>query len=117
MREWVPAGIDVCAVLAFVAIGRASHDEALNPIGFAGTAWPFLVGLAAGWAAVRAWRRPEALVPTGVAVWAATIVIGMVLRAVTGQGTAAAFVVVASLFLGAVLLGWRLVAGLRRAER
>jgi hypothetical protein len=31
----------------------------------------------------------------------------MLLRAVSGQGTAVAFVVVATLFLAAVLLGWR----------
>nr|WP_279472852.1 DUF3054 family protein [Actinomadura darangshiensis] len=36
--------------------------------------------------------------------------LGMVLRVVSGQGTAFAFVVVASVFLGLTLLGWRGVA-------
>ncbi|GAA2602281.1 hypothetical protein GCM10010411_40120 [Actinomadura fulvescens] len=78
--------------------------------GFVGTAWPFLVGLALGWGLTRAWRAPFGVVPVGVGVWAATVGVGMVLRAVSGQGTAFAFVVVATLFTGAVLLGWRVVA-------
>lgn len=68
--------------------------------GFAGTAWPFLAGLAAGWGLWRVWRRPEALLPAGVGVWVTTVAVGMALRAVSGQGTAAAFVIVASVFLG-----------------
>ncbi|WP_344589885.1 DUF3054 domain-containing protein [Actinomadura vinacea] len=109
MRTVVAVGLDVCVVLVFVGIGRASHEEALGVAGFAGTAWPFLVGLGVGWGVTRAWRRPEGL-PVGVGVWGATLVVGMVLRALSGQGTAVAFMVVATLFLAAVLLGWRLLA-------
>lgn len=98
------------AVLVFVAIGRASHDEATSVAGFANTAWPFLVGLAIGWAVVRAWREPAAIVPMGLAVWVVTVAGGMVLRALSGQGTAVAFVIVATLFLAMELLGWRAVA-------
>jgi hypothetical protein len=36
----------------------------------------------------------------------------MILRVVSGQGTAAAFIVVALAFLGLFLLGWRLAAQL-----
>jgi hypothetical protein len=36
----------------------------------------------------------------------------MVLRVVAGQGTAAAFIVVALAFLGLFLLGWRLLTRL-----
>lgn len=108
--------LDVCCVLVFVAIGRSTHSEAAGIAGFATTAWPFLVGLGAGWAAGRAWRRPDALVPAGVVVWATTVAAGMVLRVVSGQGTAAAFVIVALVFLAATLLGWRLVARLARAR-
>ncbi|TYB46778.1 DUF3054 domain-containing protein [Actinomadura chibensis] len=120
MRKVVAGSLDVGCVLAFVAIGRASHDEAGSVSGFAATAWPFLVGLAAGWAAGRGWRRPEGIAPAGVAVWAACVALGMVLRAVSGQGTAFAFVVVATVFLGAALLGWRAgarVAGVRSVSR
>lgn len=110
MRSSLAGPVDVCCVLVFVAIGRASHDEAASLAGFADTAWPFLCGLAAGWGAWRVWRRPEAPVPAGVGVWVTTVAVGMVLRAVSGQGTAAAFVVVASVFLGLALVGWRLLA-------
>src|ERR1700727_737714 len=58
---------DVCCVLVFVAIGRASHSKGEELAGIASTAWPFLCGLAAGWAASRAWRPPLALRPAGVA--------------------------------------------------
>ena len=36
----------------------------------------------------------------------------MVLRVIAGQGTAFAFIVVALVFLGLFMLGWRLVARL-----
>ncbi len=106
---------DVACVVVFCAIGRRSHDEGLSVAGIAETAWPFLVGTAAGWLAVRAWRRPFALTPTGVVVWGATIAVGMVLRRATSQGTAPSFVVVASLVTAALLLGWR--AGARLVAR
>ena len=98
---------DVCCVLAFVVIGRASHAEAASIAGLARTLWPFLAGLAAGLLMTRAWRRPAAIVPTGVGVWLATVAIGMLLRVVSGQGTTFAFTLVALAFLGALMLGWR----------
>ncbi len=109
--------LDACCVLVFVVIGRASHTQGEALAGIASTAWPFLAGLAVGWAASRAWRRPLALAPAGVVVWLCTVAVGMVLRVVAGQGTAVAFIVVALAFLGLFLLGWRAVAALitRRA--
>ena len=104
--------LDVCCVLVFVIIGRASHGEGLA--GIASTAWPFLAGLAGGWLAAAglagAWRQPFRLWPAGVGAWLGTVILGMVLRVVSGQGTAPAFVVVALAFLGLFLLGWRLLA-------
>jgi FtsH-binding integral membrane protein len=99
-------------VLAFVIIGRASHAKGESLGGIASTAWPFLAGLVVGWVAVRAWRRPAALAPTGVGAWLGTVALGMVLRVVAGQGAAVAFVAVALVFLGLFLLGWRVVASL-----
>ena len=101
--------LDCCCVLAFVVIGRASHEHGESAGGIASTAWPFLAGLACGWLAARAWRRPTGLVPAGVGAWLGTVAAGMVLRVVAGQGTAVAFVLVALGFLGLFLLGWRLV--------
>jgi FtsH-binding integral membrane protein len=106
------AVLDCCCVLVFVIIGRASHAEGETLPGIASTAWPFLAGLASGWLAARAWRRPLGLVPAGVAAWLGAASLGMVLRVVAGQGTAAAFVFVTLAFLGLFLLGWRLGARL-----
>jgi hypothetical protein len=101
--------LDCCCVLVFVIIGRASHTKGESLAGIASTAWPFLTGLGFGWLAVRAWRRPLALVPAGVGAWLGAVALGMALRVVSGQGTAVAFVGVALAFLGLFLLGWRLV--------
>lgn len=116
MRRVSAALLDTCMVLAFVIIGRASHRAGGGLAGLASTAWPFLTGLALGELATRSWRRPAALVPTGIGVWLSTVIVGMTLRVVAGQGTAIAFIAVALAFLGLFLLGWRLiVARIRRA--
>jgi hypothetical protein len=104
--------LDVLCVLIFVVIGRASHTQGESLAGIASTSWPFLCGLAVGWAVSRAWRRPLALRPAGLAVWLCTVALGMILRVVSGQGTAVAFIVVALAFLGLFFLGWRLLARL-----
>ncbi|WP_099037702.1 DUF3054 domain-containing protein [Mycobacterium neglectum] len=103
---------DVFCVVVFCTIGRRSHAEGLTASGIAETAWPFLVGTIGGWLLSRAWQRPAALVPTGVAVWLATIVVGMLLRKLTSAGVAPSFVVVASLSTALLLLGWRAGAAL-----
>ena len=104
--------IDVCCVLIFVIIGRASHTKGESLAGIASTSWPFLCGLGAGWAGSRAWRRPLALRPSGLTIWLSTVALGMVLRVISGQGTAVAFIGVALAFLGLFLLGWRVAARL-----
>ncbi|ORB62414.1 DUF3054 domain-containing protein [Mycolicibacterium tusciae] len=98
---------DVVCVVVFCTIGRRSHAEGLTLSGIAETAWPFLVGTLTGWLLSRAWQRPAALVPTGVAVWLCTVVVGMLLRKLTSAGTAPSFIVVASLSTALLLLGWR----------
>ena len=102
--------VDAVLVVVFAVVGRSSHAEGLDVAGVWGTAWPFLAGLGVGWLTARAWRHPLAVWPTGVIVWAATLVVGMLLRLVTGQGTAVAFIVVAMLTLAVLLLGWRAIA-------
>ncbi len=104
------AAFDVIAVVGFVAAGRRTHAEGASA--FEETvkiAAPFLIGLAAGWLAARAWRRPEALV-TGAGIWIVTVVVGLVLRrTLFDRGTAASFVVVATVVTGSLLVGWRAV--------
>jgi len=118
MRSAVVAfTIDCCCVLAFVIIGRHTHHDGDSVAGIWHTAWPFLAGLALGLAAARAWRRPLAIVPAGLAAWLGAALAGMVIRVLAGQGTAAAFIVVALAFLGLFLLGWRLAARAISARR
>jgi Protein of unknown function (DUF3054) len=104
----VALAADVCCVLVFVIIGRASHTKGETLGGIASTAWPFLAGLGIGWLAARAWRRPVSLAPAGVGAWVGAVAAGMVLRVLSGQGTAFAFVLVALAFLALFLLGWRM---------
>lgn len=110
---------DVVAVVAFVGIGRSVHDVGVSLAGIAVTAWPFLGGLAIGWLVGRAWSRPGALWPAGIAAWLGGSIAGMALRVLAGQGTALAFLGVTTGFLGAAMLGWRVVAlgAARRARR
>ena len=108
----VAAALDGTWLLVFVLLGRTSHTEGLTLPGVLRTLWPFLVGLAVGWLVARAWRRPAALVPTGLIIWPMCVAVAMALRAVSGQGTAGAFIGVALAFVGLGLLGWRALAQL-----
>lgn len=103
---------DILCVLAFVAVGRRNHAEAVTAAGIAETAWPFLAGTLAGWLACRAWRAPTAVVPTGLVVWLGTVAVGIGLRAALGTGVAWSFVLVATAVTAALLLGWRALAGM-----
>jgi peptidoglycan/LPS O-acetylase OafA/YrhL len=117
MRLWSAIAADLACVLIFAIAGRSSHREANDLIGVATTAWPFLVGSLVGSVAARSWRNPTAL-RTGAVVWAATVVIGMALRAASGRGFSPGFVVVASIALAVLLLGWRgAFAALQAARR
>ena len=105
--------VDIVLVIVFAAMGRSSHGE--GAAGALMTAWPFLVGALVGWLACRGTRHPAAVIPTGLSVWLCAEVGGMVLRTLTGQGTALPFVLVSLVVLGALLIGYRLVLlGVRR---
>lgn len=114
-RTWVGAlAVDAVLVIAFVLIGRTSHDEGSYLAGTASTAWPFLTALALGWLTVRGWRRPRAVWPTGVLVLAVTVVGAMALRTLIGSGAPISFVIVTTVVLAFFLLGWRGVVTLVR---
>ena len=111
-RTVVTAAVaDAVAVFAFVALGRRSHDEGGNAVAeTVKVAAPFLIALAVGWLAARAWRRPRAIA-TGLVLWVVTVAVGMLLRrTVFDRGTATSFVVVATVVTGVLLLGWRVIA-------
>ena len=118
-RAGVVAGalaLDVVLVVAFAAIGRASHDSDVW-IGLWQTAWPFLAGLAVGWLLTRAWQAPTAPFRSGLGIWAVTVAAGMALRALSDQGIALPFIIVATLTLLLALVGWRVIAALIARRR
>ncbi|NED96700.1 DUF3054 domain-containing protein [Phytoactinopolyspora alkaliphila] len=116
---WDPRAVIVAVVAdaaligAFAALGRRTHERGVlgdYGLGLATTAWPFLAGAAVGWLITRAWTSPLRPLRSGVGIWLASVVGGMLLRAVSGQGTDPAFVVVAAATLALLLVGWRAIA-------
>ena len=106
-RALAALAADIAFVALFAAVGRRNHAEGLIIGGVVETAWPFVVGTAVGWVISRGWHRPTAVVPTGVTIWVCAVVVGMLLRKATSEGTAASFIVVTTLTMGLLLLGWR----------
>ena len=112
--------VDAVLVVVFSTFGRGAHAEGLGPAQVWETAWPFLVGLAVGWLILVATRRPPGAVGSGVLVWVATLVVGMVIRGV-GDGRVPhwSFILVAASVTAVFLIGWRAVRAvvLRRRPR
>lgn len=106
---WIgPAVADVVAVLLFAVAGRNAHDESSGATTVLTIAAPFLIGLAAGWIASASPRRAPIAVRTGVVLWVTTVALGLVLRrTIWDRGTALTFVIIATLVLGALIVGWR----------
>ena len=101
--------LDVTAIVLFVTLGRSTHTAGTSLSGILETAAPFLIGTVAGWVLATAWDRPVAI-RTGLVTAGSTLVVGMVLRRVVwGRGTAASFVVVATVMVFALVVGWRAV--------
>lgn len=102
--------LDAVLVVAFAALGRRSHDEGLSLTGVVHTAWPFVVGLLVGWGVAGSAGRDGRSVRGGLVIWPVTVIVGLLVRRLLGDGTAGPFVLVATGVLGALLVGWRLVA-------
>ncbi|MFI5778219.1 DUF3054 domain-containing protein [Nocardia sp. NPDC051570] len=118
MKKLVPFVLDALLVIVFCAIGRRNHGEGAFS-GLLHTFWPFGTGLIIGWAlglwlfAGSEWARAikrfdgRRMWPTGVVIWLSTLLGGMALRVLSGQGIAFSFVLVAAAVLAFFLLGWR----------
>jgi len=119
VKLWLPAAIaDLLLILVFAAIGRDAHARGDIVTGAFATAWPFLAGAAVAWLVLRAWRASLSIWPAGVGIWLGTVVVGMLLRAATGQTVVLPFILVALISLAIFLLGYRaLVALLMRVVR
>lgn len=110
MSRILSAVLDVVMIVVFATIGRSSHGGAEGAAQVLGVAAPFLVGAALGWLALgfRGWRR-TASIGAGAVVLAGTVVIGLGYRIAIGAW-APSFLVVATLSLAVLLLGWRVLA-------
>ncbi|BDZ49907.1 hypothetical protein GCM10025867_21480 [Frondihabitans sucicola] len=114
---WWAFLFDLVLVLAFVLIGRRSHDESDALTGILTTAWPFVSGLVIGWLSLIGVRWPFVTLPSGAVILVATVFLGMLLRHGSGQGVAVSFVIVATVVLGVFLVGWRALAILLAKRR
>ncbi len=104
--------LDVAWIALFALLGRESHEGDTAALAVLGVAWPFLAGYAASALIVGLRRRPRAI-GRGSAVWLGTVAGGMAIRTVLeGRLPETAFIVVALVFTGAGLVGWRIVAAL-----
>ena len=106
--------LDVVCIVLFVIIGRRNHGETTDAAGTVRTTLPFLIALSGAWIGAKAWRAPRSLT-TGVILWIVTVVVGLGIRRFAfGDGTATAFVIVATLVLGLLLVGTRLPKRVKR---
>jgi hypothetical protein len=104
---------DLVLVVAFGAIGYATHHGGIDAAGLIRTTWPFAVALLLGWIVLVGWRDPRKPLRAGLPLWAITAIGGLVLRMVTsGTVPEIAFVIVTAVVLFAFLVGWRAVAAL-----
>ena len=107
LRDFV---YDALCVLLFVVIGTRNHKTDTGLSGILYVAAPFWIAMSLAHLTPMMQRGAKAL-PHQYVVWGYTIVMGMVLRnLVFERGTAPAFVIVATVFLGATMLGWRALA-------
>jgi len=107
--------VDVGAIVLFAALGRRSHGEGSAATGILLVAAPFLAAWTLAWFATRLREAPSSPRRAALAL-ALALPVALVLRAATGRGDAAAFIVVATVFLGLVLVGrrWLVAAVMRR---
>ncbi|MDV2976017.1 DUF3054 domain-containing protein [Glutamicibacter nicotianae] len=120
IRKWpLWMAVDVVLIVLFALLGRREHEHALSISGILMTALPFLIAYVAMTFLSRPWFTINKLFPAGVLVWVGTVAAGLALRIVFGSTAAVPFIIVASLVLGAFLMGRRLVTSLvaRRLDK
>ena len=117
LTPWVAFAADLLVLVAFVLVGRRSHDEGSGLEAFLRVGWPFAVGLVVATLASGTWRAPLEW-RRAIVTWLLTVSVGMTLRiAVQGREFKPTFVIVTTVFVGAGMLGWRAVARKVAARR
>ena len=98
---------DALCVLLMVVIGTRNHDTDTGITGILFVVAPFWIAMSLAHLAPLLQRTAKAEAHV-VVVWGYTVVMGMVLRnTVFDRGTALAFIIVATVFLGITMFGWR----------
>lgn len=110
-RPVVALAVDAVLVLGFCVAGRISHASGIlgDIPGLLHTVWPFVTALLLAHLVVALAHASSVRLPAGVAIWLVTVIGGLLLRVVSGQGTAVPFVLVTAATLALLLLGWRAV--------
>ena len=118
MRRIAPVAflLDLLCVVVFATVGTINHGTDTGIGGILYVSAPFVMALVAVHVAGLAERART--VSAGMVIWVFTLAVGMVLRRfVFDRGTATSFVVVASVFLGLTMLGWRVWMHRARASK
>jgi hypothetical protein len=109
MKRWFWV-LDASVIVSFAFIGSDFHGFSLDFLGFMGVAVPFLIALAGGIFALRAWIKPLSIL-NGFLLAVISLTGGMLLRSyVWGDGTARTFIIVTGVYFMAFMVGWRLIA-------
>ena len=104
---------DALCILLMVVIGTRNHKTDTGVTGILFVAAPFWIAMSLTHLAPLL-QRKNRQDPNPYMVWGYTVVMGMLLRnMVFNRGTAAAFVIVATVFLVITMFGWRAVVARR----
>jgi len=111
-------GFDLLCVLVMAIIGTNNHETDTGISGILFVAAPFLIATTLARVFMRLTKKDETTVTDGVTVVLFTVAIGMILRRFAfDRGTATAFVIVATVFLGITMLGWRALMARRSTAK
>jgi hypothetical protein len=106
--------LDVAVLVVFVLIGRKTHAADHGVGGFFRVWWPFAAGLATAYVVTGVWLAPLRWA-RAVPAWLVTVAVGMGLRVGTSSHRfKVSFTIVALVFVGFGMLGWRAIAASRR---
>ena len=98
---------DALCVLLMVVIGTRNHETDTGITGVLFVAAPFWIAMSLAHLAPLL-QRKNRKEQNAYVVWGYTVVMGMVLRnMVFDRGTATAFIIVATVFLGITMFSWR----------
>lgn len=111
-------GFDLLCVLVMAIIGTNNHQTDTGISGILFVAAPFLIATTLARVFMRLTKKDETTVTDGVTVVLFTVAIGMILRRFAfDRGTATAFVIVATVFLGTTMLSWRALMARRSTAK